>query len=200
MSLYRTLIARDIRLAFMKMAVVVGVIGFFVIAVSMFVFAVPQLELIPVMAPAIIWVCALLASLLALDTLYHNDYESGVLEQLFLQGTGVVHVILAKIISHWCITGLPILAASPLLLFMLGGQMEELRYLAVGTMVLSIITNLGAALTLGNSRSNIVMGIVILPLYIPTLIFGIHHNGVLLAAMVFLLLPVSVLASRCSLL
>lgn len=194
--LYRSIIARDLRLAFIKVSVVIGVIGFFIIAASMFIFAVPNLEVIPIAGSAILWVCALLASLLALDGVYKNDYENGVLDQYFLQGHGVLPIVIAKIISHWCVTGLPILVTSPLLLMMFGSTMDNLAALLMGTVILSFLTNLAASITIENNHPNLVMGILILPLYIPILIFGVHHNYMLLSALILLFMPITLIVSR----
>ena len=191
-----TIISRDIRLAYARMAIVIGVVSFFVITASMFLFAVAQLELIPQIAPGIIWVCALLASLLALDGIYKDDWDNGVLEQLLLQGHGAVPVILAKILAHWCVTGVPILITSPLVMLMLGGAVEECLPLIGGTIALSMMTTMGAALTVGSHRANLVMGIVILPLYIPIMIFGVHHDYTLLFGIILFIFPACVVASR----
>jgi heme exporter protein B len=190
------IIMRDIRLGYVKLTMVMGVIGFFIIAASMFVFALPQLENIAVIGPGIIWVCALLASLLALDGIYKDDFDNGILEQFLLQGRGVVHIVLAKLISHWLVTGLPLLIAAPLLAVMFGFPVQELVPLLLGTIALSIISNVAASVALESNHPNVVMGILILPLYIPILIFGIHHNYMLLNAMILLLLPIMICTSR----
>lgn len=187
-----TIMHRDIYLAYSKMAIVIGVLGFFMIASNLFLFAIPDIAMLPVVAPAIIWVCALLASMLALEGIYRDDFKNGVLEQLWLQGKGRLPVVIAKVIAHWCITGLPLVLFSPLLQLLLGGTATEYKALCLGTITLSLLTSLGGALTLESQRPNLVMGLLILPLYIPMMIFGVQHDYTLLFGMILFMVPICI--------
>jgi len=174
------------------MAVVIGVLGFFMIASSMFLFAIPDITILPVIAPGIIWVCALLASLLALEGIYRDDFKNGVLELLWLQGKGHMPIVIAKMMAHWCITGLPLLLFSPCLQLLLGGHNMQYGALCLGTITLSALTMLGGSVTLESRRPNLVMGLLILPLYIPMMIFGVQQDYALLFGMILFMVPVCI--------
>ena len=123
------------------------------------------------------WVAALLATLLALDRLFQTDYEDGGLEQLVLSGLPVPLMVLAKVGAHWLTTGLPLIATTPVLALMLNLDItvvpSALLALVLGTPSLSLIGAIGAGLVLGSRRGGVLIALLILPLYIPVLIFGV---------------------------
>ena len=151
---------------------------FFVIAVTLFPLAVgPELGLLSRIAPGAIWVAALLAALLSLDRLFVADHEDGSLEQLMLGVLPLEFVVLAKTVAHWLTTGLPLAAAAPALAILLNMSVDGLIILIVslllGTPILSLIGAVGAALTVGLRRGGALIALLVLPLYVPVLIFGV---------------------------
>ena len=151
---------------------------FFVIAVTLFPLGVgPELGLLSRIAPGAIWVAALLAALLSLDRLFVADHEDGSLEQLMLGVLPLEFVVLAKTVAHWLTTGLPLCAAAPVLAILLNLSVDGLVILIVslllGTPILSLIGAVGAALTVGLRRGGALIALLVLPLYVPVLIFGV---------------------------
>ncbi|TDJ72847.1 MAG: heme exporter protein CcmB, partial [Proteobacteria bacterium] len=132
--------------------------------------------LLSTMAPGVIWVAALLATMLSLSRLFANDYADGTLEQLTLTPHPLTMLVFAKILAHWLLTGLPVVLISPLLALQLNLQYENMEILVVslllGTPVLSLIGSVGAALTLGLRGGGVLLSLLVLPLYTPVLIFG----------------------------
>jgi len=172
------LIRRDLRLALRQGMDSMMAVVFFVMAVVLFPFGVgPELDMLARIAAGVIWVAALLASMLALERLFQTDYEDGSLELLALAPVPLEVVVAAKIAAHWLTTGLPLIAAAPLLAVLLGmesgGFVGLLAALALGTPSLSLIGAVGAALILGSRRGGVLLSLLILPLYIPVLIFGV---------------------------
>jgi len=150
---------------------------FFVIAVSLFPLAVsPEGQLLSRIAAGVIWVGALLSAMLSLETMYRDDYIDGTLELLILQSGHPYLVVVAKIIAHWLTSGLPLVVISPLLAVMM--QLEGMAFkalmlsLLVGTPVLSLIGSVGMGLTVGLRQGGVLLSLLVLPLYIPILIFG----------------------------
>ena len=177
MSRLSTLIVRDLRLALRQGGDAAVAVMFFVLCAVLFPFGVgPEPNVLARIAAGVIWVAALLASLLSLERLFLVDHEDGSLEQLALAGLPLELVVLAKTIAHWLVTGLPLLLAAPLLAVLFGmatdGFGALLLALLLGTPALSLIGAIGAALTLGARRGGVLMALLILPLYIPVLIFG----------------------------
>ena len=151
---------------------------FFVIAVTLFPLGIgPELGLLNRIAPGAVWVAALLATLLSLDRLFVADHEDGSLEQLMLGTLPLEFVVLAKSVSHWLTTGLPLAVAAPILALLLNMSTDGLVILIVslllGTPILSLIGAVGAALTVGLLRGGGLIALLVLPLYIPVLIFGV---------------------------
>jgi len=128
------------------------------------------------MAPGVIWVAALLAAMLSLDTLFKSDYEDGTLEQMMLSPHSNAILVLAKIFSHWLVTGVPIILMAPLLgifMFLPAEAVSTLMLtLLLGTPILSLVGAIGMALTLGLNRGGMLLSLLVLPLYIPVLIFS----------------------------
>lgn len=150
---------------------------FFVLTVSLFPLAVsPEGKLLGQIGAGVIWVAALLAAMLSLESMYRDDYHDGTLELLLLQSGSPYLVVLAKIISHWLTTGLPLVIVSPILAIMM--QIESTSIIAliltllIGTAVLSLIGSVGMGLTVGLRQGGVLLSLLVLPLYIPILIFG----------------------------
>lgn len=177
MTRFIRLVGRDLRLALRQGSDATVAVMFFVLTVVLFPFGVgPEANILARIAAGVIWVAALLASLLSLERLFQNDYEDGSLELLALSPMPLELVVLAKILAHWLVTGVPLLFAAPLLALLLNmgrdGFPVLILTLAIGTPVLSLIGAIGAALTLGARRGGVLLSLLILPLYIPVLIFG----------------------------
>jgi heme exporter protein B len=172
------LLHRDLRLALRHGSDAAQVFVFYVLAVSLFPFGVgPEPGILARISVGILWVMALLAAMLALERLFQAEYEDGSLDQLALLPTPLAFVVLAKVMAHWMLTGLPLALIAPVLGSILGMPAEGLAALAValllGTPTLSLIGALGAALTLGARRGGPLLALLILPLYVPVLIFGV---------------------------
>ena len=173
----KCVILRDLTLAMRHRSDVLTTVFFFVIVVSLFPLGVgPEKELLFSMAAGVVWVAALLASMLSLSRLFADDYNDGTLEQMLLAPQSLAWMVLGKVIAHWIISGLPLVIMSPLLGLQFGMSGEGLLMLVVtlllGTPVLSLIGAIGAALTLGLRGGGVLVSLLVLPLYIPVLIFG----------------------------
>lgn len=154
------------------------VVAFFVIAVVLFPFGVgPEPGILARISAGVIWVAALMASMLSLERLFLADYEDGSLELLALSPVTLEILVLAKICAHWLTTGLPLIVAAPLLAVLLNMEVEGFGILIValmiGTPTLSLLGAVGAALVLGSRRGGVLLSLLILPLFIPVLIFGV---------------------------
>jgi len=150
---------------------------FFVIVVSVFPLGVgPDMDILRVMGPGVIWVAALLASMLALERLFASDYADGTLEQMLVAPQPLSLLVLGKVAAHWLSTGAPLVLVAPLLGIQFDLPMEGLTVLAasllLGTPLLSLIGSIGAALTLGVRGGGVLVSLLVLPLYVPVLIFG----------------------------
>jgi heme exporter protein B len=172
------IILRDLRLALRQGLDAVMVLMFFVITVTLFPLGVgPEPNLLARMGPGVIWVAALLSTMLSLDRLFQHDYEDGSLELLVLSPVPLEALVLAKVAAHWLLTGLPLIVGSPLLATFMNMPTEGLLVLMVsmllGTPVSSFIGAVGGALTLGARRGGVLVSLLVLPLYIPLLIFGV---------------------------
>jgi len=176
----RTLLAvihRDLLLAMRQRGDVANVLLFFVIVVTMFPLGVgPDKDTLRLIAPGVVWVAALLSAILSLGRLFALDYADGTLEQILLSGQPLTLAVLGKISAHWLMTGAPITVLSLLL-----GEMFDLAAapsatlaasLLLGTPCLSLIGAIGAALTLGLRGGGVLVTLLVLPLYVPILIFG----------------------------
>ena len=177
MSAFLAMLSHDLRLALRSGSDVAAVLAFFVIAVVLFPLGVgPELALLARIAAGVVWVAALLATLLALDRLFAQDYEDGSLDLMILAPLPLEAAVLAKALAHWLLTGLPLILLSPLMAAMLGLEARVwpvlLLSLLLGTPCLSLIGAVGAALTLGARRGGALLALLILPLFIPVLIFG----------------------------
>ncbi len=178
MTAFRLLIQRDLRLALRQGGDAAMVVGFFVLTVVLFPFGVgPEAELLARIAAGILWVTALLAALLSLERLFQADYEDGSLEALALMPLPLEAQILAKCLAHWLVAGLPLVVIAPLLGLLLHldarGYPVLVLSLLLGTPSLSLVGAVGAALSLGARRGGVLLSLLVLPLYIPVLIFGV---------------------------
>jgi heme exporter protein B len=177
MSAFGILLKRDLLLAYRRRSELANPLLFFVMVVSLFPLGVsPESKVLQTLAPGIIWVAALLAALLSLDTLFRSDFEDGSLEQMVLSHHSLPLLVLAKVLAHWLVAGLPLLVIAPflgVLLFLPNDAMFPLMVtLLLGTPVLSLIGAIGVALTVGLRRGGVLLSLLVLPLYIPVLIFA----------------------------
>lgn len=168
---------RDLLLAARKPADAATPLVFFAIVVSLFPLGVgPEPTVLRTMAPGVLWVAALLATLLSLNRMFAADYADGSLEQLVLSPQPLASLVFVKVVAHWVTTGLPLILLSPLLAIQLNLATEALATLllalVLGTPVLSLIGGIGAALTLGLRGGGVLVSLLVLPLYTPILIFG----------------------------
>ena len=177
LKLTRAIISRDLRLAMRRRADIVSALFFFIIVVSLFPLGVgPEPELLRKLAPGVLWVAALLAALLSLPRLFADDHRDGTLEQLALAPQPLGLIVLGKVLAHWLVSGLPLTLLAPVLGLQFDLSAEALWMLTVslfiGTPALSGIGAIGAALTLGVRGGGVLLSLLVLPLYIPVLIFG----------------------------
>jgi heme exporter protein B len=173
----RWIVWRDLILAWRRRADVLSTLFFFVIVVSLFPLGIgPETQLLRSIAPGVVWVAALLASMLSLGRLFANDYQDGTLEQLLLTPQPLYLIVLGKVLAQWLVAEIPLVLIAPLLGVQFDLSRETLVVLFVslllGTPVLSLIGSIGAALTVGLRGSGVLISLLVLPLYIPVLIFG----------------------------
>jgi heme exporter protein B len=174
---FRWALARDLRLALRSRAELGVQLLFYVIVVALFPLSTtPEKTLLVTMGPGVLWVAALLSSLLSLPRLFASDYADGTLEQIALSPSPLPALVSGKIAAHWITTGLPVALMAPLLGVQYQMDAESLVVLAaallVGTPILSLLGAIGAALTLGLRAGGSLLALLILPLYVPVLIFG----------------------------
>ena len=170
-------IRRDLVLAMRRRADVLTTLIFFVMVVSLFPLGVgPELDMLRKMAPGVLWVAALLASMLSLGRLFSADYLDGTLEQMMLAPQSLSMLVLGKMTAHWMVSGLPLVLMAPVLGLQFDMSMRALGVLIVGlllgTPILSMLGAIGAALTLGLRGGGVLLSLLVLPLCIPVLIFG----------------------------
>ena len=173
----RLVLSRDLRLAFRKREQLVQPLAFFAIVTMLFPLAItPELSRLREIAPGVVWVAALLAALLALEFLFRDDAQDGTLEQYALSGQSLTWLLLAKTAAHWLLTGLPLALVAPFAGMALGVPTFSITgimlTIALGTLALSLIGAIGAALTLGVKRGGVLLSLLILPLAVPVLVFG----------------------------
>ena len=171
------LLRRDFCIAYRRRGEWLHPLLFFVISVSLFPLALsPDPAFLNQIAPAVLWVTALLATLLSLPGIFTGDYEDGSLEQLLLTPHPPTVLMLAKVLVHWLVSGVPLLLIAPLLAEMLYLPRPALPVLLwsllLGTPAMSLLGAIGAALTLATRRSGLLLALLVLPLYVPILIFG----------------------------
>jgi heme exporter protein B len=174
---FTTVLMRDVKIAIRHSGDIFNPLLFFILIVTLFPLGIgPEPKVLTRIAPGIIWVAALLASMLSLERLFKADYNDGSLEQMLLSPQPLPILVLAKVLAHWLLTGVPLILVSPLLAVLL--QLESNSYLALiatlslGTPVLSLMGAIGVALTVGLRKGGVLLSLLILPLYIPVLIFA----------------------------
>ncbi len=194
------IIRRELLIAFRRQADIFNPLWFFIIVITLFPLSIgPEPGLLSRIAPGIVWVAALLSALLSLERLFRDDFQDGALEQMMIMPVPLSVVALSKVIAHWFLTGVPLILISPLLAILLSLNFDTwlgvVGTLLLGTPTLSFIGAIGVALTVGLQKGGVLLSLVVLPLYIPILIFatsaidaaslGMAYNGQLaiLAAM-----------------
>lgn len=170
-------IRRELKIARRRGGDLLNPLMFLALVVVLFPLGIsPEPDLLARIAPGLLWVAALLAMLLSLDGLFRGDYADGSLEQMVLSPQPLPVLCLAKVFVHWLLTGLPLALCAPLLGVLLSlpgaGYLTLMLSLALGTATLSLIGAIGAALTVGLPRGGVLLSLLVLPLYIPVLIFG----------------------------
>ena len=175
--LFISILERDLKLAARRRIESLLPVVFFLVAVSLFPLGVgPEPQTLRQIAPGIVWVCALLATMLSVNTLYSGDLADGSLEQMLRAPASAVAVALAKAAGHWLVAGLPLIVAAPLIGVLFDMSTQALSTLVVGlllgTPILSLLGGLGAALTLGLRSGGMLLILIVLPLATPALIFG----------------------------
>ena len=178
MNAFRCIVRRDLRLAFRRGGDSANVVVFFVLTITLFPFGIgPEPAVLARVAPGVIWVAALLAAMLSLDRLFRDDHDDGSLELLTLGPLPLEITVLAKCLAHWLTTGLLLVVAAPLLAVLLDmsarGFATLVAAMLLGTPVLSLVGAIGAALTVSLRRGGVLISLLVLPLYIPVLVFGV---------------------------
>lgn len=176
-GLFMATCRREFLLSFRRKSDLVNPLIFFLMVATLFPLGVsPEPGFLAQIAPGVVWVAALLATLLSMDALFRSDYEDGSLEQLLLSPQPLFIVVLAKVVAHWMMTGLALTIMAPLLGLMLflpsEGMPGLMLSLLLGTPTLSLVGAIGAALTVGLKKGGVLISLLVLPLYIPVLIFG----------------------------
>jgi len=182
LTAFLIVLRRELLLALRQKSDLFTVFFFFLIVSSLFPLAIgPELSTLKLIGPGVIWVGALLSSLLVLHRLFESDYSDGSLEQLVLSGEPLTILVLGKVIAHWCIAGLPLVLVAPLIGLQFSLPTSSLMTLTltllIGTPVLSMFGSIGAALTIGLRGGSALSSLLILPFYVPVLIFGAGAVG-----------------------
>jgi heme exporter protein B len=174
---FTAIVKRDLVLAMRRRSEAANPVLFFILVITLFPLGIgAQPHLLQAIAPGVIWVSALLATMLSLDSLFRSDFDDGSLEQILLSPHPTSVLVLGKVAAHWLTTGLPLLIVAPLLAVFLGMPDRSLSILMLtlflGTPVLSLIGAVGVALTVGLRRGGMILSLLVLPLYVPVLIFA----------------------------
>ncbi len=176
--IFRHLVMRELRLALRQGTDVAMVVSFFVITVTLFPLGVgPEPNILARIAAGVVWVTALLAVMLSLERMFQSDYDDGSIDLLLLTPAPLELVVLAKIAAHWLLTGFPLIVTAPVLAALMNmpaeGYLVLIATMALATPTLSLVGAVGAALTLGARRGGVLISLLVLPLYIPVLIFAV---------------------------
>ena len=176
-ALFAALFMRDLRLALRRPSEALLPIGFFIVAVALFPLGIgPEPQTLRTIAPGLMWVCALLATMLSVSQLYTADHADGTLDQLMISGQSALEVAAARSAAHWVLTGAPLVVAAPLFGLMFDLTPASIAMLGftllLGTPILSLLGSVGAALTLGLRGAGVLVILIVLPLTVPALIFG----------------------------
>lgn len=200
--LFLAVVRRDLKLALRQKSDVLNTVFFFIVVVTLVPLGIgPDQQLLRMIAPGVVWVAALLAALLSLPRLFANDYADGTLEQMLLSGEPLTVIVIAKVFAHWLTTGIPLTLISGLFALMFDLQADValvmMSSLFIGTPVLSLVGSVGAALTLGLRGGSVLTSLLVLPLYIPVLIFGAGLQKPSLSGSTQRLTSLSSARSRC---
>ncbi len=173
---------RDLLIAARHKSELANPLVFFLIAITLIPLGVsPEKSVLALLAPGILWVMALLATLLSLDGLFRSDYEDGSLEQMLISPQSLYFTVMAKVLVHWLVSGLPVAILAPVLGLMLSlpaeGYWALFLSLLLGTAAMSLIGAVGAALTVSLRKGGLLLSLIVMPLYIPVLIFGASAVG-----------------------
>lgn len=208
LKVLRAAVYRDLLIALRRPSDIAILVLFFVIVASLFPFGLgPEPGLLRAIAPGVLWVAALLASMLALDRMFEADYADGTLEQMLLSSAPLTVTVIGKIVAHWLVSGVPVILLAPVIALQFAMPPEALfvlvASLALGTPVLSLLGAIGAALTLGARGASVLMALLVLPLYVPVLILGagavdVAAAGLDPSAQLMLLGALLLLASACA--
>jgi heme exporter protein B len=179
---FSVVVRRDLKLALRRRSDVLTTLFFFLMVTTLFPLGVgPERDLLRTMAPGILWVGALLATMLSLGRLFALDFADGTLEQMLLSPEPLSVIVAGKVLAHWLVSGLPLVLLAPLMAVQFDLPVDAIEVLAasllLGTPVLSLIGAIGAALTLGLRGGGVLVALLVLPLYIPVLIFGAGAVG-----------------------
>ncbi len=216
LSILTAIIRRELLIAYRRQADILNPLWFFIIVITLFPLSIgPEPALLSRISPGILWVAALLSALLSLERLLRDDFQDGALEQMMLIPTPLSLVVMAKVLAHWLLTGVPLILISPLLAVLLSLDFNTwvaaVLTLVLGTPTLSFIGAIGVALTVGLQKGGVLLSLLVLPLYIPILIFatsaidaatqGMPYNGQLaiLGAMLMGAITLTPLAIRAAL-
>lgn len=216
MQVFWALLRRDLLLAFRHRGELLNPLLFFSLVVTLFPLGVsPEPSVLKTMAPGVIWIAVLLAGLFSLEGLFRSDFEDGTLEQMVLSPFPLAWLVLAKVLAHWIVTALPMLILAPLLGLFLALPSEGIRILEwtllAGTPFLSLVGSVGVALTVGLRRGGMLLTLIVMPLYVPLLIFatqavtsavaGLPYDGAMdfLMALLFLSLTLAPFATASAL-
>ena len=200
MTAFLELLRRDIGLAWREGGAIGTALGFYLIVVAIMPLGLgPDLNLLSRIAPGILWVALLLSALLSADRIFHADHEDGSLEALALGPLPLEAVAAAKALAHWISTAIPLALLAPLLGLMLNLDMAAypplVATMLIGTPAVSFIGSIGAALTLGIRRGGLLLSLLVLPLFIPVLIFGVGSISALLTGPGSFWSPLAILAA-----
>jgi len=187
---FMALLRRDFLLAYRRRAELLQPLVFLLVVITLFPLGVgPSPQLLASIAPGVIWIAALLATVLSLDSLFRSDFEDGTLEQMALSGQALPLIALARTIAHWLVAGLPIVLLSPLLAIWMNLPSEGvpvlLKSLAIGTPILSLIGAIGGALTVSLKRGGQLLSLLVFPLYVPILILATSAVAAAVAGLPF---------------
>jgi len=206
---FRLLVLHELKMAMRRRGSLYTLFTMFVVMVTLFPLALgSDMERLRPVGIGVVWVCALLAANTILGRVFEDDYRSGWLEQLYLQPVLPSTIFLTRVTAHWLITGVPLMLISPVLLLLFGVSsdaiMPLLLALLLSTPTISLLGAMGAALTLGIRRAGGLVALLVTPLYIPVLLFGVNvsqgSSGVgMLAVMILLALPLCTLAGGAAL-
>jgi len=174
---FLALLRRDFLLAYRRRAELLQPLAFLLVVTTLFPLGVgPSPQLLASIAPGVIWIAALLATVLSLDSLFRSDFEDGTLEQMVISGQPLALIALARTVAHWLVAGLPIVLLSPLLALWMNlpdeGMSILIETLIIGTPVLSLIGAIGGALTVSLKRGGQLLSLLVFPLYVPLLILA----------------------------